>query len=64
MGALATPRHRIEICWRLRVAKVSTGNPTLLADLAEDCPGLPGSTTVATVLVRLTELTALVLTMR
>jgi hypothetical protein len=40
------------------------GDPTLLADLPEDCPGFPGCTAVATVLVRLTEVTAFVLPMR
>ena len=57
-------RHRIESGRRLHVAQVSTGDPTLLANLAQDCPRLPGGTTVATVLVRLTELTALVLPVR
>jgi len=49
---------------RLRVAQVVSRDSTLFANLAEDCPGLAGSATVATVLVRLTELAALVLTVR
>jgi hypothetical protein len=59
MCPLTTSRHR-----RLRVSQVPAGDPTLLADLPEHGPRFAGSTTVTTVLVRLAELTALVLPMR
>lgn len=64
VSAMEIARHRIDISWRLRVAQVPTGDPTFLADLPENCPRLSSSTTVVTVLVRLTELAALVLPVR
>lgn len=48
----------------LLVSKITAANAALLADLAEHRPRLPHGATMATVLVGLTELTALVLPMR
>ncbi len=60
---MTTDGQRIEIDRRSGVAQVSTGDPAFLADLSEDGPRHPGGATVAQVLVRFTELTALVLPM-
>ncbi|CUR54957.1 hypothetical protein NOCA2220148 [metagenome] len=49
---------------RLLVAEVTTAEPAALADLAKHGPRLAHRSTGATVLVRLTELAALVLPMR
>jgi hypothetical protein len=46
------------------VAEVASGEATLLADLAKNRPGFARGAPVAAVLVRLTELAALVLPMR